>query len=299
MNVNVGFIGLGIMGTPMALNLARGGHPLWVYDRRPEAAAPLDAAGARVCATSEEAARAADVTFIMVSDAAAVEQAILGPNGVLAGVKPGAAAVVMSTIPPEAARTLAARLGENGAEMLDAPVSGGEAEAAAGTLTIMAGGKPGVFERVKPLFERLGTTIVHVGPNGTGQLAKSCNQILVTLAIEGVAEAFTFARQNGVDPHRVREALLGGFAGSKALEVQGRRMLDRDFQPGFRARLHQEDLRIIMETAHEAGLALPGLALAAQQLNALIGSGDGELDSSALVKVIERLNEGASRGEKQ
>lgn len=296
MIMKVGFIGLGIMGAPMALNLARGGHPLWVYDRRAEAAAPLTAAGARVCASSEEAARAADVTFIMVSDAAAAEEAILGPLGVLAGVKPGAAVVAMSTVSPEAARALAARVTERDAEMLDAPVSGGEAEAAEGTLTIMAGGKPEVFERVKPLFERLGTNIVHVGPNGTGQLAKSCNQILVTLAIAGAAEAFSFARKNGVDPHRVREALLQGFAGSKALEVQGKRMLDRDFQPGFRAGLHQEELRVIMETAHEAGLALPGLALAAQQMNALIGMGNGELDSSALVNVIERLNEGAPGG---
>ncbi len=292
MSMNVGFIGLGIMGTPMALNLARGGYPLWVCDRRVEAAAPLVAAGARACASSEEAVRAAEVIIIMVPDTSAVEQAIMGPNGVLAGAKPGAAVVVMSTISPEAARSLAARLWEHEVEMLDAPVSGGEAEAAEGSLTIMAGGKPEVFERVKPLFERLGKNIVHVGPTGAGQLAKACNQILVTMAIEGVAEAFTFARKNGVDPHRVREALLGGFAGSKALEVQGKRMLDRDFQPGFRARLHQEDLRIIMETAHAAGLALPGSALAAQHMNALIGSGDGELDSSAFVNVIERLNEG-------
>jgi 3-hydroxyisobutyrate dehydrogenase-like beta-hydroxyacid dehydrogenase len=248
-----------------------------------------------VCASPEEAARAADVTFVMVSDTRETEQVILGPNGVLAGAKPGAAVVVMSTISPEAARSLAARLTEHEVEMLDAPVSGGEAEAADGTLTIMAGGLPEVFEHVKPLFERLGTNIVHVGPNGAGQLAKACNQILVTMAIEGVAEAFTFARKNGVDPYRVREALLGGFAGSKALEIQGKRMLDRDFQPGFRARLHQKELRMVMETAHEAGLALPGLSLATQHMNALIGSGDGELDSSALVSVIERLNEGKAQ----
>jgi len=292
MSMNVGFIGLGIMGTPMSLNLVRGGYPLWVYDRRAEATAPLVAAGAQVCASPEEAARAADVTVIMVSDTNEVEQTIMGPNGVLAGAKAGAAVVAMSTISPEAARSLAARLREHEVGMLDAPVSGGEPEAASGTLTIMAGGLPEVFERVKPLFERLGTNIVHVGPNGSGQLAKACNQILLTMALEGVAEAFTFARKNGVDPHRVREALLGGFAGSKALEVQGKRMLDRDFQPGFKAHFHQKDLRIIMETAHEAGIALPGLALAAQHMNALIGSGDGELDSSALVNVIERLNEG-------
>ncbi len=292
MSMNVGFIGLGIMGAPMALNLIRSGFPLWVCDRRPEAAAPLVAAGARACGSAEEIARAADITFIMVSGTREVEQVILEPNGVIAGARPGAAVVVMSTTSAEAARDFATRLTEHQVEMLDAPVSGGEPEAAAGTLTIMAGGKPEVFERVKPLFERLGKNIVHVGPHGAGQLAKACNQIMVTLAVEGVAEAFTFARKNGVDPHRVREALLGGFAGSKALEVQGQRMLERDFQPGFRAHLHQEELRIVMGAADVAGIALPGTALATQLMSALVGSGDGELDSAALVNVIERMNEG-------
>jgi 2-hydroxy-3-oxopropionate reductase len=291
MTLNVGFIGLGIMGTPMALNLVRGGFPLWVYDRRAEAAAPLVAAGAYACVSPEEVARAADMTFIMVSDTREVEQVILGPEGVVVGARPGAAVVVMSTLSPVSARTLAERLSVQGVEMLDAPVSGGEPEAASGALTIMAGGKPEVFSLVKPLFERLGTNIVHVGPNGAGQLAKACNQILVTLALEGVAEAFAFARKSGVDPLRVRDALLGGFAASTVLEVQGKRMLERDFRPGFKARLHQEELRLIMETAHKAGFALPGSALAAQHLNALVGSAEGELDSSALVNVIERLNE--------
>jgi len=291
MSVNVGFIGLGIMGKPMALNLIRGGYPLWVHSRRVESMEPLAAAGARVCASPEEAARAADITFIMVSDTREVEQVILGPNGVLAGARPGAAVVVMSTVSPEFARTLADKLSAQGIEMLDAPVSGGEPEAASGALTIMAGGKPEVFERVKPILETLGKNIVHVGPGGTGQLAKACNQIVVTLALEGVAEAFAFARKNGVNPLRVRDALLGGFAGSTVLEVQGKRMLERDFRPGFKARLHQEELRLILETAHRVGFALPGSALAAQHMNALGGSGEGELDSSALVQVIERLNE--------
>ena len=297
MSINVGFIGLGIMGAPMALNLVRGGYPLWVYDCRPEAAAPLAAAGARVCASPEEAARAADCTFIMVSDTREVEEVILGPNGILAVVRPGSAVVVMSTVSPEAARSLAEKLMSHGVEMLDAPVSGGEPEAADGTLTIMAGGKPEVFERVKPLFERLGKNIVHVGPAGSGQLAKACNQIVVTLALEGVAEAFAFARKNGVDPLRVRDALLGGFAASAVLDVQGKRMLEQDFRPGFKARLHQEELRLILETAHKVGFALPGAALAAQHMNALMGSAEGELDSSALVKVIERMNRGTKRGE--
>ena len=296
MSINVGFIGLGIMGAPMALNLLRGGYPLWVYDRRAEATAPLAAAGARVCASPEEAARAADILFIMVSDTREVEEVILGPNGVLAGARPGAAVVVMSTIAPETARDLAERLTSHGVGMLDAPVSGGEPEAAGGSLTIMAGGKPEVFERVKPLLERLGKNIVHVGPAGAGQLAKACNQIVATLALEGVAEAFTFARKNGVDPLRVREALLGGFAASAVLDVQGKRMLERDFQPGFKACLHQEELRLVLETAHRVGFALPGSALAAQHMNALVGSAEGDLDSSALVKVLERMNRGAKGG---
>ena len=290
MNVNVGFIGLGIMGKPMALNLIKGGYPLWVYGRRVESMTPLVAARAHACASPEEAARAADITFIMVSDTQDVEQMILGPKGVLSGARPGAIVVDMSTISPAATRSLAARLMECGVEMLDAPVSGGEAGAVNGALSLMVGGKPEVFARVKPLFEQLGKTIVHIGPNGAGQAANACNQIVASLTIEGVAEAFAFARRNGVDPGRVREALLGGFANSRILEVHGQRMLDHDFRSGFKVRLHQKDLRIVLETAHQMGIALPGAALVVQHLNALIGSGEGELDSSALIKVIERLN---------
>jgi 2-hydroxy-3-oxopropionate reductase len=292
MKVNVGFIGLGIMGKPMALNLVKGGYPLWVYGRRAESTAPLAAAGAQACASPEEVARAVDITFIMVSDTQDVEQVILGPKGVLSGARPGAIVVDMSTISPVATRSLAARLMESGIEMLDAPVSGGEAEAVSGVLSLMVGGKSEIFDRVKPLFERLGKKIVHIGENGAGQAAKACNQIAASLTIEGVAEALTFARRSGVDPGRVREALLGGFANSRILEVHGQRMLDHDFRPGFTARLHQKDLRIVMETANNIGIALPGTALVAQNVNALIGSGEGDLDSSALVNVIERLNEG-------
>ncbi len=296
MNMKVGFIGLGIMGKPMSLNLIGGGYPLWVYGRRVESMAPLVAAGAHACASPEEAARAADVTFVMVSDTQDVEEVILGPGGVLSGARPGAIVVDMSTISPVATRSLAARLMDHGVEMLDAPVSGGETGAVNATLSLMVGGKPEIFARVKPLFERLGKKIVHVGDNGAGQTAKACNQIVVSMTIEGVAEAFTFARRNGVDPGRVREALLGGFANSRILEVHGQRMLDHDFRPGFKVRLHQKDLRIVMETAHRMGIALPGSALVAQHLNALIGSEEGELDSSALVNVIERLNTGKQGG---
>lgn len=299
MSVNIGFIGLGIMGAPMALNLLRGGYPLWVHDRRAEAVAPLAAAGARVCSSAEEAARPADVIFLMVADTAEVEEAIRGPAGVVAGAKPGAVVVVTSTTSPEACRRLADALAGRGVELLDAPVSGSEADAAAGSLTIMAGGRPEGFARVKPLLERLGNTVVHVGPAGSGQLAKGCNQIVATLALEGVAEAFAFARQNGVDPVKVREALLGGFAASAVLAAQGKRMLAEDFRPGFKARLHGEELGLVLETARRAGFALPGSALAAQHINALAGGGGGELDSSALIGVIERMNSRTGKGNGQ
>ena len=298
MSVTVGFIGLGIMGAPMALNLLRGGYPLWVHDRRAEAAAPLAAAGARVCSSAEEAARPADVVFLMVADTAEVEEAVLGPAGVVAGAKPGTAVVVTTTTSPEASRRLADTLASRGVELLDAPVSGSEADAAAGSLTVMAGGRPEGFARVKPLLERLGS-VVHVGPAGSGQLAKGCNQIVATLALEGVAEAFAFARQNGVDPVKVREALLGGFAASAVLAAQGKRMLAEDFRPGFKARLHGEELGLVLETARRAGFALPGSALAAQHINALAGGAGGELDSSALIRVIERMNSRAKKGEEQ
>jgi 2-hydroxy-3-oxopropionate reductase len=292
MNGNVGFIGLGIMGKPMALNLISSGHTLWVNSRRPESMEPLVAAGARACASPAEVARAADLIFIMVPDTKDVEQVIRGQNGVISEAKPGSTLVDMSTISPVATRALAAELMDRGIEMLDAPVSGGEVGAINRTLSIMVGGKPEVFQRVKPFFECLGKNIVHIGSNGAGQVAKACNQIVVSLTVQGVAEALTLAKKNGVDFGRVREALMGGFAGSKILELHGKRMIDRDFQPGFKVRLHQKDLHIVMETAYQMGLALPGSALVAQNMNALMGSGEGELDSSALVKVIERLNAG-------
>ena len=290
MNIRVGFIGLGVMGKPMALNLIKDGYPLRVFSRRAESMAPLVAAGAVACSTPAETARAADMTLIMVSGMDAVEEVILGPQGILAGAKPGTTVVVTSTISPEAARSLAGKLSDRGVEMLDAPVSGGESEAIDGSLSIMAGGKEETFALARPIFERLGKNIVHVGPSGAGQLAKACNQIAVTMALEGVAEAFSLARKSGVDPARVREALLGGFAGSKTLEVRGKKMLDADFRPGFKARHHQKDLRTILEIAHRMGFALPGTAVATQHINALVGGGEGEADLAALINVIERLN---------
>jgi 2-hydroxy-3-oxopropionate reductase len=290
MSVNIGFIGPGIMGGPMAHNLIKGGHKLYVYARRPEAMATLVATGAQACATPAEVAAHSDVIFTIVSDTPDVEQVIFGANGIAGSARVGAVIVDMSTISPTATRQFAERLAKLGIEMLDAPVSGGETGAINGTLSIMAGGKVEVFERVRPLFECMGKNIVHIGDNGAGQVAKACNQIVVAVTIEAVAEALTFARKNGADPAKVREALMGGFAGSKIMEVHGKRMLDNDFKPGFKVGLHQKDMRIVMETAHQLGVALPAAALVTQHLNALMGTGDAELDSAAIVKVIARMS---------
>ncbi|TCV82916.1 2-hydroxy-3-oxopropionate reductase [Sulfurirhabdus autotrophica] len=290
MGMKVGFIGMGIMGTPMVLNLIKAGHQLWVHGRRPESMQPLADASAIACASSQMVAENADVIFVMVSDTPDVEQVILGENGVIHGAKAGSVVVDMSTISPTVTKAIAAQLGARGVEMLDAPVSGGDVGAVNGTLSIMVGGKPEVFERVKPLFEAMGKNIIHIGGNGAGQVAKACNQIVVGVTIQAVAEALTFARKNGVDAAKVRDALMGGFAGSKILEVHGKRMLDHDFKPGFKTRLHQKDMNIVMQTAREVGLALPGAALVMQNLNALMGTGDGEIDSAAIVKVVERMS---------
>ena len=288
--MNIGFIGPGIMGRPMALNLIKAGHSLSVYGRRAEAVKPVTDAGARACASPQEVAAQSDIVFIIVSDTPDVEQVILGEQGVIHGARRGSIVVDMSTISPAATRRMAGELASKGVEMLDAPVSGGEGGAINATLSIMVGGKPAVFDKVQPLFQAMGKNIVHVGENGAGQVTKACNQIVVAVTIQAVSEALTFARKNGVDPAKVRAALMGGFAGSKILEVHGQRMLDNDFKPGFKVKLHQKDLRIVMEDAGTLGLGLPGAALVAQHLNALMGAGDGELDSSAIVKAVERLS---------
>ena len=288
--MKVAFIGLGIMGRPMALNLLKAGHSVFVHGRRPESMTPLAQAGCNGCASMAEAASHAEVTIIMVSDTHDVKQVLFAEGGVAEGAQPGSVVVDMSTISPTATRRYALRLAEQRVEMLDAPVSGGDVGAINATLSIMVGGKPAVFERVMPVFEALGKNIVLVGENGAGQVAKACNQIVVAVTIEAVAEALTFARQSGVDPAKVRDALMGGFAASRILEVHGKRMLDNNYQPGFKTRLHQKDMNIVMETAKELGLALPASALVMQHMNALMATGDAELDSSAVMKVVERIS---------
>ena len=286
--MNIAFIGMGIMGRPMAVNLKKAGHTVFVHGRRAETMALPVEAGCTGCVTIADAAAQAEVIIVMVPDTPDVEQVLFGEHGVAAGAKPGSVVVDMSTISPTATRLFAEKLQAQGVDMLDAPVSGGEIGALNATLSIMVGGRPEVFERVKPAFEALGKNIVRVGGNGAGQVAKACNQIVVAVTIEGVAEALAFARKNGVDPAKVRDALMGGFAGSRILEVHGQRMLDNDYTPGFKTRLHQKDMHIVMQTAKELGLALPGAALVMQHLNALVGTGGAELDSAAVMKIVER-----------
>mgnify|MGYP001556907532 CR=1 FL=1 len=286
---NVAYIGLGIMGRPMALNLLRASYTVRIWARRAESMQPLIEAGATACSSPADAASGAGIIITNVSDTVDVEQVILGDSGVIEGAASGSVVVDMSTISPSVTRDIAARLAKGGVEMLDAPVSGGEKGAIDGTLSIMIGGKADVYQRVLPVFEVLGSNIVLIGDNGAGQVTKACNQTVIAQTISAIGEAFVLATAAGVDPARVREALLGGFAGSRVLDSHGGRMLAHDFKPGFKSKLHQKDMRIVLETAHELGIALPGAALATQLINALVGSGGGEDDSCAILQLQEQL----------
>ena len=291
MTEKVGLIGPGLMGQPMALNLLKAGYPLWVFSRTPERAGPLVEAGATVCSTPQEVAERTDIIITIVSDTPDVEEVLLGANGVIHGAAAGNVVVDMSTISASATRKIAKTLAEKSVEMLDAPVSGGDIGARDGTLSIMVGGKPEIFERVKPLFEVLGKSIVHVGDIGAGQVAKTCNQMLVAQHVNAAAEALLLAKKCGVDPAKVREALLGGFAASRVLEVHGMRMLNRDFVPGFKAKLHSKDMRIAMEIIDELGMDLPATKLATDGINQAVEEGLGEADTTSVVQVIERKND--------
>lgn len=286
--MNIGFIGLGLMGRPLALHLERAGHALHLWARRKESLDPFANGRARFHASPADVARHAEVVFTLVADAPDVDAICLGEAGLASGAAPGLVIVDMSTISPAAARRIGLQLAARGIEFLDAPVSGGETGAINATLSIMVGGPPEVFENVRPLFECMGQSVTLIGACGAGQVAKACNQILTGVTVLAVAEAFTLASRSGVDPARVREALLGGFAYSKILENHGQRMLDREFTPGFKAWMHQKDLRIVMEEAHRLGLMLPAAAATAQIFNALVGSGLGEEDSIAVLKLLEK-----------
>jgi 2-hydroxy-3-oxopropionate reductase len=288
--MNVGFIGLGLMGRPLALHLAKAGHTLHLWARRPASLEPFSEVAAHAHVSAAEVARNAEIVFTMVADAPDVREVVLGEIGIAAGARTGLIIVDMSTINPNAAREIGAELATRGIEFLDAPVSGGEIGAINAALTIMVGGKPEIFEKVKPLFDKMGKSVTLIGDSGAGQVAKACNQILTGVGVAAVAEAFNFAAKSGVDPARVREALLGGFAYSRILENHGQRMLDRNFKPGFKAWMHQKDLRIVMEEAHRLGLMLPAAAATAQLFNAIVGNGMGEDDSIAALKLLEKLS---------
>ncbi|MBI4204769.1 MAG: NAD(P)-dependent oxidoreductase [Betaproteobacteria bacterium] len=288
--MKLGFIGLGVMGRPMALNLMKRGHEMAVYARRAGSAAPLVAAGARAFATPAEVAANAEVVFTMVTHSSDVEQVVLGQDGVIHGAARGSVLVDMETISPVAARNVASALGEKGIDMLDAPVSGGPMGAEQATLSIMVGGKPAVFERVKPLFECLGKTIAHMGDHGAGQITKACNQLALLVTAQGAAEALSLAKGCGLDPAKVREVILGGVAASRVMELFGKRMVDRDFAAGIETRLYHKDLHIVLDLAHELGLAAPAAALTMQNINALVGRGEGKHDLSALIQVVEGMS---------
>jgi 2-hydroxy-3-oxopropionate reductase len=291
----IGFIGLGIMGRPMAGHLAEAGYAVMVWNRTRSKMTPLVERGATPGESPKDVAARSDITITMVADTPDVLDVILGPEGVLHGVRRGSVVVDMSTISPVATREIAQQLRERGAEMLDAPVSGGEKGAVDAALSIMVGGKPEVFERVLPVFQKMGKAIVHLGDIGAGQVTKACNQLVLALTLLGVAEALTLARKAGVDPAKVRAALLGGFAQSRVLELHGQRMLDQNFEPGFRTRLYHKDMGIVMETGRSAGMPLVGGALAAQLYQVAINQGLGEQDYSVLARVVAGLG-GAGGG---
>jgi 2-hydroxy-3-oxopropionate reductase len=286
--MKVGFIGLGIMGTPMAGHLIQAGHEVCLYSI-PSIPESLVAAGGKACRSGKEVAQAAEVTILMVPDTPHVAAALFDAGGVAEGVGPGKVVVDMSSISPIETMEFAKRIRALGAEYLDAPVSGGEVGAKAASLTIMVGGKPEAFERVKPLFERMGKNVTLVGDSGAGQITKVANQIIVALNIEAVGEALLLAAKAGADPARVRQALMGGFASSRVLEVHGERMVKRTFDPGFRIELHQKDLNLALSTARKLGVSLPNTATAQELFNACAAHGGSQWDHSAMVRALEKL----------
>ena len=285
---NIGFIGLGIMGAPMAGHLLKGGHTVFTYTHGATPAALVDA-GARTCASGAEVARNADIVITMVPDTPHVEDALFNPEGVAAGLSKGKIVVDMSSISPVATKDFARRINALGCEYLDAPVSGGEVGAKAASLTIMVGGSEAAFDKVRPIFELMGKNITLVGGNGDGQITKVANQIIVALNIEAVGEALLLAAKAGADPAKVRQALMGGFANSRILEVHGERMVKRSFDPGVRIELHQKDLNLALTTARQLGVSLPNTATAQELFNACSAHGGAKWDHSAMVRALEKM----------
>lgn len=282
--MRVGFVGLGVMGRPMAMHLQRAGHQLFVWARRAASLADLPAT---VCASPAELGRQCEVVFTVITSSADVEAVALGKEGLIEGMAAGSVLVDCSTIAPDVARQIAARLAENGIHLLDAPVSGGAQGAIDASLAIMIGGEAAIVERLRPLLECLGQRIVHVGPNGAGQVAKACNQMIMVAAIQAVAEAMRLAAAAGVDGAGVRQALSGGSAASRVLDVMGERMVRRDFSAGIEARLHHKDFGLVLEAARQSGVPMPLTAAVGQQLNALMAQGWGRDDTASLLRVLE------------
>ena len=287
--LKIGFVGLGIMGAPMAVHLINAGHQLFVYTlgKMPEAIA---GSSATQCISARGVAERADIIIVMVPDTPDVQDALFSEKGIAAGLTAGKVVVDMSSISPIATKTFAQKINALGCDYLDAPVSGGEVGAKNATLSIMVGGPEAVFERIKPLFELMGKNITLVGGNGDGQTAKVANQIIVALNIEAVAEALLFAAKAGADPARVRQALMGGFASSKILEVHGDRMVKRTFDPGFRIELHQKDLNLALSSARALGVALPNTAMAQELFNSCVAYGGKAWDHSAMVRALEKMS---------
>ena len=286
--MNIGFIGLGVMGRPMAGHLIEAGHALHLH-RVKEASQFLVDKGGKAMPSAKAAAEASEIVILIVPDTPDVETVLFGSDGVAAGLSNGKLVIDMSSISPVATKAFAQRIDALGCDYVDAPVSGGEVGAKNAALTIMAGGKPEAFARAKPLFEKMGKNITLVGGVGDGQTAKVANQIIVGLTIEAVAEALTFAKKAGADPAKVREALMGGFAQSRILELHGERMIKRTFDPGFRIRLHRKDLSLAVDAARALNISLPNAAATQQLMNAAVARGDGDKDHSGLIETLEAL----------
>ena len=286
----IGFIGLGLMGKPIAKNLIKAGHRLIVHNRSRAAVDELAAEGAAAAFSPKEVAASAEVVITMLPEDSDVETVVAGDQGVIKSIRPNGVLVDMSTISPTTARRLAEILADRGVHMLDAPVSGGVEAATEATLTIMVGGKPDIFKRVLPVFEKIGKNINHIGDHGAGQVTKAANQIIVAMTIQAVAEAFIFAKKSGVDPAKVHQAIMGGYAQSRVLELHGKRMLDRNFQPGGKVRSHRKDIEIALSVAREQGICLPGTAMISQLFNALAARGGLDWDHSSVVKALESMS---------
>ncbi len=285
---HIGLIGPGIMGKPMGMNLLKAGYALSVYARRPASATDLLEAGATLCESPAALGAAVDILICIVSDTPDVEALLLGEQGVIHSNKPGLLVIDMSTISPVATVEIAAQLATRQIRMLDAPVSGGEAGAIAGTMTIMVGGQAADFDYALPVLSAMGKTITHIGDHGAGQVVKACNNLIIAQTVLAVSEAFEIARASGVDLDKARTALLGGFAGSKVMEVHAKRMIDDNYTPGFKAKLHHKDLQIVAKTIESLALNLPGSQRAIDYMRRLVEQGYGEVDSAALAKIVQQ-----------